>query len=111
MGGPKALRIIRDEIRYLSAVNLSAYAEDYACVPERYARDILEEALRRAGTGFASGAPFPGSPVNTVQGNLLTMFWLSYGLLLQPSRLPSPYKGSPVSGREIPWFGLGRVQS
>jgi hypothetical protein len=37
---------------------LSAYAKDHACVPELLWRKQLIVALRRAGTGFAHGAPW-----------------------------------------------------
>jgi hypothetical protein len=39
---------------------LSAYAEDHACVPKHLHKAFRQrQALRRAGTGFARGAPFP----------------------------------------------------
>ena len=36
-------------------VNLSAYAEDHACVPELLLVRCFDEALRRAGTDYARG--------------------------------------------------------
>ena len=49
---------IRFRHKYSSFVHLSAYAEDHAYVPKLLLGRCFDGALRRAGTGFARGAPF-----------------------------------------------------